>query len=474
MAARELAPVLTFIFQQSLNSGTLPLDWRKANISPIFKKGDTTDPANYRPVSLTCTCCKLLEHIIDSQIMKHLDSMGIITDNQHAFRKARSCETQLLLTTHDLLLNLDNKSTTDVGVLDFSKAFDVIPHSRLLLKIDYYGIRNKTKTWITSLTVRLHRVVTNGNSSDWRPVLSGAPQGTVLGPHLFLMFINDIHENVTSTIRLFADDCLIYNIIESPEDEIKLQDDLNSLVEWANIWGMRFNPTKCKTMRVTRKRNSKPTNYTMMGTSLEETSNIQYLGVQIQRDLRWNRQTEYATSKATRVLNFIRRNFYHCPPSVKEKLYTTLVRPHLEYAAASWDPYTKKNINSIERVQNRAARFVTNTYGIDTSITRILKDLKWTSLQERRKLHRLTCFYKILNGQLAINHSDLLTPKPCRGRRGHSQQFQQQHANSEAFANSFFMRTITEWNTLLPGTVNQPSLPTFQNALSADPTILQN
>ena len=151
-------------------------------------------------------------------------------------------------------------------MLDFSKAFDVMPHHRLLLKIDYYGIRNKTKNWIASfLTNRFQRVVVNGNSSDWMPVLSGAPQGTVLGPHLFLMFINDIHANVSSTIRLFADDCLIYNTISSTKDEDYLQDDLDKLVQWAKIWGMRFNPAKCKSMRITRKRNPNPTNYTMMG-----------------------------------------------------------------------------------------------------------------------------------------------------------------------------------------------------------------
>ena len=407
--------------------------------------------------------------------MRHLSELNIIADCQHAFRKRRSCESQLILTTHDLLQNLDNKHTIDVGVLDFSKAFDVMPHNRLLLKLEYYGIRNKTRDWIASfLTNRFQRVVVNGNPSDWKPVLSGVPQGTVLGPHLFLMFINDIHENIASTTRLFADDCLIYNTIKSSADEQQLQEDLNKMVVWAQTWGMRFNPSKCKTMRITRRRNPDPTTYTMMGVDLEKTNNIQYLGVQFQHDLRWNKQTEFATSKATRVLNFIRRNLYHCAPSVKEKLYLTLVRPHLEYAAASWDPYTKKNIDSIERVQKRAARFVVNTYGKDTSISTILKELKWTPLQARRKCHRLTSLYKILNGHLDINHGNLIKSKPARIRRGHSLQFQQQRTNSDAFANSFFIRTVSDWNRLLPATVTQPSLLTFKNILPSDPSIFVN
>ena len=475
LAAHELAPILTFIFQQSLDTGTLPLDWRRANICPIFKKGATTDPANYRPVSLTCTCCKLLEHIIDSQVMRHLSKFNIIANNQHAFRKGRSCETQLILTTHDWLQNIDNKQTTDVGVLDFSKAFDVMPHHRLLLKLEFYGIRNKTKDWIASFLMnRFQRVVVNGNPSEWMPVLSGAPQGTVLGPHLFLLFINDIHEDVASTTRLFADDCLVYNTIESSGDEQQLQADLDKMVDWAQTWGMKFNPSKCKTMRITRRRKPDPTNYTMMGIGLEEMDDIQYLGIQFQRDLRWYKHTEYVTSKATRVLNFIRRNFYHCSPSTKEKLYMSLVRPHLEYAAASWDPYTKKNIDIIERVQNRAARFVSKTYGRDTSISAILNNLKWTPLQERRKCHRLTCLYKILNGHLDLDCGSLLEPKPNRSRRGHTQQFQQQHTNSDSFRNSFFIRTINQWNGLLPATINQPSESTFRNALLKDPLILKD
>ena len=191
----------------------------------------------------------------------------------------------------------------------------------------------------------------------------------------------------------------------------------------------------------------------MLGTELEEVKHIQYLGIQLQQDLRWNQHTEYVTTKSSRVLNFIKRNFSHCTTSVKEKLYSTLVRPHLEYAAAAWDPHTRKNIDSIERVQKRAARFVSNTYGRDTSITAILQDLKWTPLFERRKCHRLTSLFKILNGHLDIKHGQFLEPKPTRSRRGHSQQFQQKHTKSEAFANSFFNRTIIEWNKLLSSTV---------------------
>ena len=163
LAAEELTPIVTFVFQQSMDEGYLPEDWRRADITPIFKKGSKAEPANYRPVSLTSVLCKHLEHIIDSHMMSHFDSFNILSDCQHAFRKMRSCETQLITTLHDLFSNHNQSITTDVAILDFSKAFDVVPHEHLLLKLNYYGIRDKTLDWIRAfLTHRQQRVVVNG------------------------------------------------------------------------------------------------------------------------------------------------------------------------------------------------------------------------------------------------------------------------------------------------------------------------
>ena len=157
----------------------------------------------------------------------------------------------------------------------------------------------------------------------------------MIRPNLFLVLINDIHENVQSCTRLFADACLLYNTVKSLDDGTVFQKDIDQMVSWSQKWGMRFNPAKCSTLRLTRDRHPEQTNYEMLGTVLEETDETKYLGIIIQKDLRWNRQTEFATGKATRVLNFVRRNFYHAKPSVKEKLYQTLVRPHLDYATAT-------------------------------------------------------------------------------------------------------------------------------------------
>ncbi|KAK3103021.1 hypothetical protein FSP39_015814 [Pinctada imbricata] len=205
----QLAPALTRIYRESLTTGELPDDWKMAHIVPIFKKGDKSKASNYRPVSLTSICSKLMEHILHSNIITHLEQHSILTDTQHGFRSRRSCETQLIYTVHELARNLSEGKQIDAILLDFSKAFDKVPHERLLYKLHYYGVRDNTLTWVRSfLQGRKQLVLVEGERSEEVEVDSGVPHWTVLGPLLFLAFNNDLPEVVDSPVRLFADDVL--------------------------------------------------------------------------------------------------------------------------------------------------------------------------------------------------------------------------------------------------------------------------
>ena len=252
--ASELGPMFAHLFQQSVDTGEIPKEWSLANICPLYKKGDRSLACNYLPVSLTCVSCKLLEHIVCSNIMAHLDEHKLLSDRQHAFRKKHSCETQLITVIDDWAKILDKGGQVDTFIFDFEKAFDTPSHELVKCKLYGYGIGGKTLKWIYSfLCDRQQRVMVNGVKSDWAPVLSGVLQGTVLGSLLFSLYINDITEDIDSELRLFADDCVCYREIKDTEDTVKLQEDIDGLGCWARSWGMRFRPVKCNIMQITRK-----------------------------------------------------------------------------------------------------------------------------------------------------------------------------------------------------------------------------
>ena len=247
-----LAGPLTKLFNKSIEAGQIPRDWTRANVTPVFKKGNKHSPSNYRPVSLTSLVVKILERLIHSRITDFLDQHHKLSSFQHGFRRGHSCQTQLLATVHEWARSLDNRASTHVIFLDFSKAFDSVPHQKLLLKTENIGVRGNLLGWIKAfLTGREQRVLIDGQSSDWTNVSSGVPQGSVLGPLLFLIYVNDVGSGLCSSTRLFADDCTLYREVTSPRDCEQLQEDLNAVYRWTQIWQLSLNQSKCKVMRVT-------------------------------------------------------------------------------------------------------------------------------------------------------------------------------------------------------------------------------
>ena len=484
--AVQLAPGLATIFQRSVDAGTLPSDWRSANIAPVFKKGDVHLAENYRPVSLTCVTCKLLEHIICKHMLDHLERNRILTSLNHGFRSGYSCETQLVTTVHDLLTKYDIGAQVDVAILDFSKAFDTVPHKKLLHKLTQYGIDGNINSWLCDfLTNRQMRVVVDGVESESVPVASGVPQGTVLGPILFLCHINDLPDSVKSTVRLFADDCLLYRSIKSRADHDTLQKDLSNLEAWANTWGMRFNAKKCYILSINQKSSHF---YQLNNHILQQVPENPYLGVTISEDMKWSTHISNITKKANSTLGFLRRNLKHCPESCRKTAYLALVRSTLEYSSIIWDPHLQKDIYKLEKVQRQAARFITGDYTSKDHgcVTRMLDSLKLPSLQDRRKANRLVFFYKVVGGQVpALPSHAYLTPLRQNRRRvavkryadfqtdnylesystNNTKCFKPFNCNSEIYKHSFFPKTVIDWNHLEEDVVHAKTLGCFRAAV---------
>ena len=466
--AKELSPSLTLIFQASLEQGKVPDDWKQALVTPLFKKGDRTAPENYRPISLTSVCCKLMEHIIHSQVMHHLDKHNALCDQQHGFRKRRSCESQLILTLQDLAKGIEEGEQIDAVLLDFSKAFDKVPHQRLLYKINHYGVHGATLRWIESfLSGRTQQVVVEGQSSPSAPVTSGVPQGSVLGPLLFLLYINDMPSRVTSTTRLFADDSLLYCKIKTVEDTRTLQEDLRKLEQWESDWQMQFNPGKCEVIRISRRKNLIQATYQIHQQDLSVVENGRYLGVTLNNKLSWNPHVDSVTKKANNSLAFLRRNLARCPTKIKAQCYQTLVRPILEYASPVWDPHTNSNINKLEAVQRRAARFVTGDYRTTSSTTDMLTRLQWPTLQERRCTAKVIMIYRISYCLVDIPAAAHLHPSGL-STRGHTLRYLVPYCRTDVYRCSFFPTGIRLWNQLPEAIATAPTLESFKARLAAN------
>ena len=304
-----------------------------------------------------------------------------------------------------------------------------------------------------------------GEGSYTSNVTSGVPQGTVLGPLLFLVFINDMPDVVSSNIRLFADDALVYRSINSHEDVVALQADLDNLQTWERKWQMSFNPDKCELIRISNKRKVISSSYSIHGTTLQVVDEAKYLGVTIQKNLSWKPHINNICKKANNMRGFLQRNLRKCPSNVKERAYIAYVRPTLEYSSSVWDPYHQNLVHQIEMVQRRAARFVKADFNQQHSVTKMMEDLQWQTLRERRLQNRAVMMYRIFHGLIAIPCGPPCFVPSESTSRGHGFRFLEPHCRIQAYQHSFFPAGIRLWNRLPASAVSAKTLEQFQGEL---------
>ena len=393
----ELAGPLTFLFQQSLETGKIPDDWREANVTPLYKmKGKKADPGNYRPVSLTNVVCKMMERVVKEEVMKHVETNRLLCEAQHGFRAKRSCQTNLIEFMNETTKWIDEGASFDILYLDFSKAFDVFCHKRLMLKLEAMGIAGKVKEWLRDwLSGRRQRVKVEDELSEWIEVLSSVVQGSVLGGTLFDIFIDDIHKVVKDAlIRMFADDTKVAIKVKDDKDREKMQGIINNLVEWAKKWAMKFNASKCKILHVGR--NNPKYDYYMGETKIEEDEEEKDLGVWMDTSMKPSKQCAAAAKAANFALGQMQRAFHYRTKSTLVPIYKAFIRPKLEFSVAAWSPWMEMDKQALEKVQERLIRLLSDAKG--KTYEEKLKDVGLTTLTERRRRGDAIETFKTLNG----------------------------------------------------------------------------
>ncbi|NQZ52218.1 MAG: reverse transcriptase family protein [Moritella sp.] len=385
------------LFENCVLAGSLPEIWKEANVSALFKKGDKSEPLNYRPVSLTCILCKVFEKLVRSNIVTFIEHK--ITKAQHGFIGGRSCLSNVLESMDTIIDILSEGAPVDVLYFDFCKAFDSVPHYRLLAKIERCGIKGHALNVIRDfLTGRRLRVSVGGEFSEYISVTSGVPQGSVLGPLLFILYINDLPGNINSICKLFADDLKL--IVNASETDTVVAD-IQSLENWQNLWILKFNPTKCKVMHIDLNENAN-IDYYIDGCKLETVVEEKDLGVLTSNDLKWRECIKESISKANRMIGWITRNLLCREKSVMLTVYKSLIRPHLEYCVQVWSPIAEHGnwgiILEIESIQRKFTRLID---GIGTlTYSQRLKACNLTTLAERRIRGDLIETYKIVSGSV--------------------------------------------------------------------------
>ena len=394
--------------------------------------------------------------------------LSLISPHQHGFMKGRSCNTQLLTVLEHWTDILDNNTPIDVIYFDFKKAFDTVPHKRLLHKLKSYGIGGNVLNWIREfLTGRTQRVVVNNNTSTWAEVCSGVPQGSVLGPILFVLHINDLPDKVSSFIKLFAEDTKIYRPILNSSDIANIQKDIDEMVQWSKDWLLQYHPQKCSKLRLGPEQPG--TTYHMADehgtvTEIKESKSEKDLGVHIDNHLSFDDHIRLTVSKANKQLGLIRRAFEYLDAEMLGDLFKSRIHPILEYGNNVWNPRLKKHKDLIEGVQRRATKLIGSLRHL--SYEERLRKLNLPTLCYRRKRGDMIEMYKFMNNKYDVDHTWIKMDNDNR-TRGHNYKLKTQRCRTlnrqHTFGNT--CRVTRPWNSLPQHIVEAPSLNSFKARL---------
>ena len=459
--AIDLAGPLSYIMSCSFKTSTLPSSWRQALITPVFKKGDKTKPENYRPISLTSICCKIMERIIRKHLHLFCEQINIISPNQHGFLPRRSTVTCLLHCINNWTLSLERNIPIDVIYLDFEKAFDRVPHRRLLYKLEIAGIRGLLLRWIEAfLKNRCFSVKVGSLYSTKRTVLSGVPQGSVLGPILFLLYISDLLALIKSSHSFYADDGRLYgNPLENSQ---AIQDDLQIIHKWTCDWLMPLNNSKCFVLRLGK--NNPNTNYTIENHSLKTVREINDLGVLIDKELVFSEHVAHVVKRANIKTYLFQKIFTNPNGDLMKKLFVSYVRPIIEYASVIWSPYLIKDKQLLEKVQRRYTKTVVNLK--NKSYENRLTELKLPSLEKRRIVNDLVCTYNILSNKFSINLINIFVMANTSRQRGHTSKLFHEEYKTRWRQNFLTNRVFHLWNNLDEQIVNSRTVNSFKKSLN--------
>ena len=474
-----LALPIYHLWKESFETGIIPPKMKMQYITPIFKKGDRTKAANYRPVSITSHLIKIFERVLRKHIVEHMEKNSFLSPNQHGFRKKRSCLTQLLDHVDNILKTLNNGEEVDVIYLDYAKAFDKVDHRILLAKAKRYGIDGKMLQWLTEfLSQRLQTVVVEGAKSSFSLVVSGVPQGTVLGPILFILYIDDqLDMLVTALGKIFADDTkLIGRIIDLAAKNL-LQEDLFNVIKWASKNNMQLNESKFEVLnyklnqsRSLREMPFSCQNYNYKitnGETIEATHAVRDLGVLLSCDCSWTPHIQRMLEGAKTMAAWVLSVFSNRSSLLMLTLFKTMVRSKLEYCCPVWNPHKIGDIKAIESIQRNFTRRINGSQHLN--YWERLQKLNLMSLQRRRERYIIIHTWKIANEEAPNDINMIFKDSPRLGKRAIVPPINKAAQQSAAthYEHSFGVCAAKLWN-LLPANVNtQPALEPFKVALGA-------